>query len=360
VRFAAGSTRLDFFGAADRLFLKLDLLAEDRANGTVLQRNSTSLGTIAAHYARETARGGLSLFAWHTREEFRGTFSAIAEDRNSERLTQRQRVPAEGAGAGALWNHRASRFDLLAGTDLARSEGYSNGAGGTLLRRGVFAQASLNAGPAKLFLGARHDYGLSPSAGIAAGRGRLRARASVYRSFRAPTLNELYRDFRAGNAVTQANAALHPETAFGAEAGLDFHTEFALLSLTFYRTALDGLITNVTLSAQPDLIVRERRNAAAAVARGAEWNGRLRRGPFIVELGYLFSDSRFRGGARIPQVPRHQGSSQLTWTRGGTLISAGVRSYGSQFEDERNLRDFLLPGFATVQFTARRRLAGSL
>ncbi len=360
LRFAAGGTRLDYFGAAARLFLKLDLLTEDRANGTVLQRNSTGLGAVAAHYARETARGGLSLSAWHTREEFRGTFSAIAADRDSERLTQRQRVPAEGAGAGALWNRHASRFDLLAGADLARVEGYSNGAGGTLLRHGVFAQASFNAGPAKLFLGARHDYGISPSAGIAAGRGRLRARASVYRSFRAPTLNELYRDFRAGNAVTRANAALRPETASGAEAGLDFHTESALVSLTFYRTSLVGLITNVTLSAQPDLILRERQNAAAAVARGAEWNGRLRRGPFIVELGYLFSDSRFRTGARIPQVPRHQGSAQLTWTLGRTLVSAGVRSAGSQFEDERNVRDFLLPGYATVQLMARQRISGGL
>jgi hypothetical protein len=61
---------------------------------------------------------------------------------------------------------------------------------------GVFAQSSVGAGPAKLFLGARYDYRLSPSVGFAVGRGKVRARGSAYRSFRAPTLNELYRDFR--------------------------------------------------------------------------------------------------------------------------------------------------------------------
>jgi outer membrane receptor protein involved in Fe transport len=357
VRFAAGDARLDLFGAAARLYFKLDALAEDRANGTALQRNSTGLGAAAVRYARETASGGLSLAAWHTREEFRSAFSAIATDRNSERLTSLQRVPAEGAGAGAVWNRRASRFHVLAGADFTRVEGYSNGAGGSLVRRGVFTQASFDAGTAKLFFGARHDHGINPSAGAAFGRGRFRARASVYRAFRAPTLNELYRDFRAGNAVTRANAALEPETAFGAEAGLDFQSEPARLSLTFYRAALDGLVTNVTLTAQPDLIVRERRNAGSAVARGAELNGRARRGPLAFDFGYLFSDSRFRGGARVPQVPRHQGSAQAVWTRGGTLLSAGARSYGSQFEDERSLRDFLLPGFATVQLLASRRIA---
>ena len=62
---------------------------------------------------------------------------------------------------------------------------------------------------------------ISPSAGFVAGRGRLRARGSVYRSFRAPTLNELFRTFRQGNAQTNANPLLKPETVFGSEVGFD-------------------------------------------------------------------------------------------------------------------------------------------
>ncbi|MCU1275803.1 MAG: TonB-dependent receptor, plug, partial [Bryobacterales bacterium] len=51
VRFATGDARIDWFGGSDRLFAKVDLLAEERQNGTVLQHNSTGLGEAALHYA---------------------------------------------------------------------------------------------------------------------------------------------------------------------------------------------------------------------------------------------------------------------------------------------------------------------
>src|SRR5690606_28319876 len=98
----------------------------------------------------------------------------------------------------------------------------------------------------------------------------LRARGSVYRSFRAPTLNELYREFRVGNAVTQANPDLRPESMFGAEAGFDLVAESARIAVTFYRHSLDDLITNVTLSTAPELIIRQRQNAGSALARGID------------------------------------------------------------------------------------------
>ena len=43
--------------------------------------------------------------------------------------------------------------------------------------------------------------------------------ASVYRAFRAPTLNELYRSFRQANNLTDANANLTAERLTGGEAG---------------------------------------------------------------------------------------------------------------------------------------------
>jgi coenzyme PQQ precursor peptide PqqA len=68
------------------------------------------------------------------------------------------------------------------------------------------------------------------------------------------------------------------------------------------------------------------------------WKGRI---------GYLFVDSRLVTGLRVPQVPKHHGSGQLTYQRGGTLIAAGGRSFSFQFDDDRN--QFLLPGFATAE-----------
>jgi outer membrane receptor protein involved in Fe transport len=328
---------------------------------------------VAAHYFREQNSNSVSLLSYHSREEFRSRFSAVSGDRNSERLTVRQTVPSEAVGAAALWNRRSARWRSIVGADLFRVEGFSTDSivpagkrigGGTLLQHGVFAQMDLSAGPAKLFLGARHHFTgqnrrfFSPSGGVVAGRGRLRFRASVYRSFRAPTLNELFREFRIGNRVTQANDALRPERLVGAEVGVDLAGESTRASVTLFRNSLQDLIANVTLSAMPSLILRQRQNAASAVARGVEFHARHRRGNWHGELAYLFADSRFSTGARIPQVARHQGSAQLTYQRGGTLASVGLRSYDFQFEDVRN--ESLLPGFASVQLVFRQRLTHNL
>lgn len=373
VDFLAAGAALDFFAVRRQFSLRLDLLAEERRNGTALQRNSTGLGTLAAHYIAETQAGNVSATAWHTREEFRSAFSSLSADRNTERLTFRQTVPAEAAGVSGLWSRAGAGWGVLAGADLVRTEGYSKDAlvpsglrvgGGVLTQHGAFGQLTRNQGPAQLFLGVRHDFTgqgrrfLSPSAGLAAGRGHWRARASVYRRFRAPTLNELFREFRAGNVVTQANPQLGPERLLGVESGLDWAGEATRASLTLYRSWLAGLITNVTLSSSPSLIVRQRQNAARAVARGVELRVRHRRGAWVGEADYLLADSRFGSGARVPQVARHQGSLQISWQRGATLASAGVRSYSAQFEDERN--QLVLPGFATVQLLVRRQIRTGL
>lgn len=370
VRFVNSAAALDYFRAETRLSLKADILAEDRANGTALQRNSTGLGQVSLDFRTEAGGSAFSAQAFHTREQFHSVFSALAPDRNSERLTFRQTVPSEAAGGAFLWRRGMGRWSVLAGADLFRVEGYSRDAlfpsglrvgGGTLWQHGAFVQSEVRVGPASLMAGARHHFTgrgrrfFSPSAGLALGRGWLRGRASVYRSFRAPTLNELHREFRVGNAVTQANAWLRPERVVGVEAGLDMAGAASRLRLTAFRSDLRDLITNVTLSVSPNLIVRQRQNAAAALSRGVEVEGLRRFGRWRAEAAYLFADSRFSGGERVPQVARHQGSGQVVYDRGGTLVSAGVRSYADQFEDELNR--FRLPGFATVQVLARQRLA---
>jgi outer membrane receptor protein involved in Fe transport len=375
VRFVTGNTRLDLLGGANRLFVRLDVLTEDRANGTSLQRNSTNLGTIAANYSHDFGGDSISLLGYHSREEFHSSFSSITNQRNTETITFRQRVPAEGLGGAAMWRRSRSRWSLVAGSDVNRAEGTStdtlpNGTrrvgGGTLLQYGVFGQATASVGNARLFVGAReHVTGddqtfFSPNAGFTYGLGRLRARGSVYRSFRAPTLNELYREFRVGNAVTQANAALRPETLFGAEVGLDISGETRRASVTFFRNSLDDLITNVTLSVTPAQTIRQRQNAASALSRGVELEVRQGWRNWRAEASYLFSDGRFANGLRLPQVPRHQGSAQVTYSRGGTLASAGVRAYDFQFEDDRNALDMLHPGFASFHLLVDQKIVRNL
>jgi outer membrane receptor protein involved in Fe transport len=165
----------------------------------------------------------------------------------------------------------------------------------------------------------------------------------------------LFREFRVGNATTLANPALHPETLTGAEAGLDITGESAGARVTFFRSWLAGLITNVTLASTPTLITRQRRNAAAAEARGVETEVWYQVRRWRAEAAALYADSRLPGGPRIPQTPLWQGSARILYRRDGTLASIGLRAYGSQFEDDRN--SSLLPGFATLQLVLRQALA---
>jgi outer membrane cobalamin receptor len=382
VRFVTGDARVDYFGGADRLFFKSDILAEQRHNGTVLQDNSTGLGEVALHYEHEFQNDTLSLLGFHEQEDFRSTYSAVSATRNFERLTDDQEVPANGTGGAALWRHHQTAWNLLGGADVYRAEGFSHDAtptartvsGGTLLQYGGFVQGDATLGPARFFAGARqtaagfgHDF-FSPSGGVVVGRKWIRARASVYRSFRAPTLNELYRNFRVGNTQTLANSGLVPESMFGAETGVDLIGESYQVRVTAFRGALHDFITNRTLSTAPNSVVRQRDNTPSALNRGFEASAQRRWREWRGDLSYLFVDSRFASGARLPQVPRHQGSAQLTYQRGRTLALAGVRSYSSQFEDEVNqvcpatsqTACFLLPGFATLQLMLEQRLVKTL
>ncbi len=211
VAFAAGTLRADYLGAKDRIFLRGDVLAEDRDNGTALQKNSTGTGTLAADWSRQESSNTYSALGWYTREDFHATFSGVNAARTFERLTSTQSVPAESTGGAVFWRHSISRWNLVSGGDFSRAEGYSHETfypgtptdkGGTLLQGGAFSQGDVTLGRVRLFGGLRGEDAAngaafwSPSGGATAGFGRWRLRASANRAFRAPTLNELYRNFR--------------------------------------------------------------------------------------------------------------------------------------------------------------------
>lgn len=373
VEFVAGNTRLDWFAGAHRLSIKLDILVEDRANGTSLTANSTSLGTLSGIYSWAEAHDHISLMGFHTREDFHASFSSVSADRRTERITYLQTVPSQGTGGSLFWGHSSKHWNTLFGGDVEHDEGTSTDhlipsglriGGGSRIQRGFFGQFNANAGPLAVFLGARESYTgagqmfFSPNAGVTAGKGLLRARGSVYRSFRAPTLNELYREFRVGNTDTLANPALQPETLFGGEAGFDLVGESRHLSVTAFHDSLDHLITNVTLQITGNAITRQRRNAAAAVAEGFEAAFHQNWHAWRADFSYLYAHSQYSTGPRIPQVPRNQGNGQLSYVKGATIASIGVRGYSAQFDDDLN--QFRLPGFSTLQFAIRQRLASSL
>lgn len=372
VDWAAGVFRADYLGDKQKAFLRFDVLAEERANGTVLQRNDTGLGMLSGSYSRDFGKSQLSAVLFHQREQFHASFSTVLAGRNSERLTALQTVPATATGYAVVYTHTQGPWSLLAGADLNRVQGESREqlfptgsriGGGTLLQHGYFVQGRANFKQLTLFAGVRPqwigdgEFLAAPNGGITYAIRNLRLRASGYRAYRAPTLNELYRDFAVGNAITRANASLQPETLTGVEVGADHFSEFGRIGLTLFRNDLDALITNVTLSTGAT-IIRQRRNAAAALNRGVEVDWQNNWGPVSAQLGYLFVESRFSTGERLPQIPKHQGTAILTYTRNGTLVSGGLRATGLQFEDDLNR--FRLPGFAVLQLTGQQRLVRRL
>ena len=122
---------------------------------------------------------------------------------------------------------------------------------------------------------------------------------------------------------------------------------------TVFWQQIDDLIGNATIRVDPTPL-RQRQNIGQATSRGVEFEIQktLRRVRF--EAAYLFVDSQLSTNRWMPQTPKHQGSFQILYSSEKTLLSAGLRSYALQFEDDLN--SFVLPGFATVQLKAKRKL----
>ncbi|HTP88667.1 MAG TPA: TonB-dependent receptor [Bryobacteraceae bacterium] len=372
VEFVTGDVHIDGYTSLGNFFLKTNILAEERKNGTLLTHNSTGMGTVSLRYVRDFTSDALSLSGFYTSEGFHSTFDSVNAARTVDTLSYTQTVPNNALGATALWQHHAKTWNLLGGADVYRAEGTDTDhlvpsglrvGGGTQLQHGIYTQADAALGPVHLFAGARDTFVsdtqfFAPTGGFVIGKKRLRARGSAYRSFRAPTLNELFRQFKTGNTTTLANADLVPETLWGAEAGFDWVGETSMFRVTGYRNEMNNLITNVTLSSSPTAIVRQRQNAAAALSRGFEATFNQRFHNFTGELRYLFVDSRYVTGYRISQVPKHQGTGQIMWQREGTLLAGGVRIFDYQFDDDLN--QFRLPGFTTFYFLGRQHIVRSL
>lgn len=187
----------------------------------------------------------------------------------------------------------------------------------------------------------------------------LKARAAGYLGWRLPTLNELYRPFRAGTDATAANAALDPERLGGVEVGLDFAPlSTARVGVTLFWNRLDNAIGNVTLGTGPGNFpqvgfvaaggaYRQRLNLDSIRVQGVEATAALDYGRWSLSGSAALTDAKVTAsgpaaaldGKRPAQSPRAQASTTL-----GYAIPAGVRASvtgryaGFQFEDDLQRR----------------------
>src|SRR6185312_13377318 len=177
---------------------------------------------------------------------------------------------------------------------------------------------------------------------------RVALRASVYRSFRSPTLNELYRSFRLGNILTLANEQLRAERLTGWELGPAEELSNGRLKLVqgFFWADVHRPVASVTQTVTPALITRQRQNLGSTRARGIEAQADWTAATFLgISAQYQFVDAQVTSfpadsrlvGLRVPEVPHNEFSFQAHYSnpRIATLAIQG-RSSSSVFDDDQN------------------------
>jgi outer membrane receptor protein involved in Fe transport len=441
VTYGNANVKLDY-AVNDRVraFGHVGYFHETRDNG---KRSSFDGAEEANDTTWTTASGGVHLsLAGHNEiqatvfgddELFHSTFLAVPPStppRSVGRMSLRQAVPTNAVGASVQWSRPFGDTQVVsAGVDWRWVDGDSQEnvldsdvgqtvttarvTGGTQQMSGVFIQdlvkpvdrltvtlsaridhwrnydahhletslatglPTANNNPS---LPDRSDTVVSPHAGVLY---RLTNRVSIWggvnQGFRAPTLNELYRQFRVGQVLTLANDQLGPERLLGGEGGIEVAvTPRATWRATWFDNRVSDAVSNVTLDASPDVVTQQRQNIARTRIRGLQTDVSYRVGPsWQVSGSYLYEHARVAEvddpmqanivGNYLPQVPNQRGSIQVTYSNPRYVtLAVDLQAIGRQFDDDENVRTVPgesspgLPAYAVVDFSVSRAIGHNL
>lgn len=383
--------------------------ADERERGLPFTQNRTR-GVDASVRLVGTGRLQWSAAGFVQRRNFRSSFASVEQGRTrAQRVSLQDAVPARGIGFSAEARPAlATGLELRLGGDTRFTAGesrelyaYANeaparrrAAGGKTATYGLFAEAALARGALGLSGGARIDHwrvadgelverliatgaasrderyadrsGWRPTARAGAvidlGSG-VSLRSAGYLGWRMPSLNELFRPFRAGADATAANPLLEPERLAGIEAGAKLAGRTVQLSLTGFANRLSNSIANVTLGRGPGVFpgvgfvagdYRQRLNIDGVVVHGLEASGEAGHGPFTLALGAVYNRAKVSAqgraaaldGLRPAQTPEAVVTGELRWSAHRGSASLMVRHTGGQFEDDLNRR--LLASASTI------------
>ncbi len=382
-------------GEKSEIFARGWYFNESRDNGTPLQVNNTRIGEGALGANLDLGgAGSLTLRFYGEAERYNQTFSSVAADRNSEALTDVQAVPSQGIGGSAVWSRAVGkRQTLVAGLDDHQEIGHSNEVifnsgsnlrdtftGGHQNTIGIFGEDLIQIAPRWLLsASARYDHWSNtdafflctpvkgtcpanmafPDRTYNAFSPRLTLQhqmnanvswsGSIYRAFRAPTLNELYRSFRQGNTLTEANPSLRSEQLTGGDAGVSvygFQRKLEVRGVFFFNEIIDP-VANVTLTVTNALITRQRQNLGRTQAPGFELNAIAHfTRSFDLSVGYQFVNATVASfpnatpslvGLWVAQVPRNILTFQGRYLNPSLInISVNGRMVGKQYDDDLN------------------------
>ena len=415
-------------------FVRGGYFHEDRDNGKAStidgteEANNTAWKTVSGGLrARLPDTSDLQVNVFADFNRFRSNFLAVPAanpPRSIGRMTLNQRVPTTGVGGMVQWSRALGLQQFLtAGTDLRWVDGDSeeNGldpitgtqvtlsriSGGTQRSIGFFVQDLITPAPNfTLTLAARVDSwrnydGHNLETNVPAGtptandRPTLPGRDDVVASprfaalyhatgwlsvwgdvgwgFRAPTLNELYRQFRVGTVLTLANHQLGPERLVGGELGVRV-TPVPGVSIrsTWYDNRVKDPVSNVTIATAGTNVTQQRQNLGRTRITGIQTDAEYRIGAFLrLSGGYLYGRARVTEfdanpalvDKYLPQVPKHRGSGQISYTNPRLFNAAvGFQAVGRQFDDDLNSRvvpgetEPGLPGYALLDFSASKSI----
>ena len=228
----------------------------------------------------------------------------------------------------------------------------------------------------------RDEDNFSPRLGLAWELAdRFQLTGSLYRSFRSPTINELFRPFRVRNDITEGNAALESETLEGGEVGVRFGGSKVKWSAYAFRSELEDAIANVTVGPGGGPVApcgfvpaggacRQRQNLDEVRVDGLEADVRFAPASRLdLELSYLLSEPEVTAarqpelvGKTVAQVPEHQASVRLGVRPLADLerfeLGGIARWVSEQFEDDLNERE--LGSYVAVDLLARWRVTETL
>jgi outer membrane receptor protein involved in Fe transport len=186
--------------------------------------------------------------------------------------------------------------------------------------------------------------------------------------FRAPTLNELYRRFSLGQAVTLPNPELGPERLVGGELGINV---IPVTGVTWRTTWFDNRVkdpvANVTVI-PPNVVQRQNLGRTRIWGIQTDADYRINRS-LRVGGAYIYDVARVREnpanpalvGLTLQQVPTHRGAFQLQYSDPRFVtIAFDVQASGEQFDDDLNTPSRVLPGYALVNLSVSRGLGANL
>ena len=383
------------------------LFRERRNVGTRLSDNRRDVMDFSTRLRAETENGDeiqISLFG--ELQDFDNFNTRVDPVRNSETRALTQKVPSSQIGASAQWSRGfdPAEAHLLAGVDFRHIAGKNEqtivsidgvdpgdlDTQGKQQAIGAFMELELHPLPElevltsirldywRNFDGRRKDqvgnrnhfsdkseFEVSPRLSLRYEVSEVIAlRGAVYRAFRAPSLNELYRGFYAGNTPFDPNAGLGPEILkVGGELGMDVIYGPMSLRVTGFWNELEDAISFVTKAPFPNAQF-QRENVAETRSRGFEVEAELKLFEVLSLMpSYTYLDATIekynpdprREGNQLPNVPSHMVGFTVRYDDPRILtFSVRSRYLSRRYADDRNTQP--LESHFVMDITASRTL----